>query len=173
MQVPFSLHRRNYYPWLFIGLLLVVNISAFQLCPTNRLPELLLSITGAIAAFTHFLYSQHNHNTERFIELFREFNVRYDHLNNDLNALLLNDDTALLSFKDRQLLYDYFNLCAEEYLYFKAGYIDANVWQAWLRGMGYFASNSEIRNLWENELKSGSYYGFTLSLIDEATKEKR
>jgi hypothetical protein len=74
----------------------------------------------------------------------------------------------MLAADDKQLLYDYFNLCAEEYLYFKSGYVDAEVWQSWLRGMKLFASNPEIRRLWQEELESGSYYGFTLALIDEA-----
>jgi hypothetical protein len=136
-------------------------------------PEFLLSITGAIAALVHFLYAQHNHNTERFIGLFRDFTARYDRLNNRLNAMILRDGVTLLSGEDKLLLYDYFNLCAEEYLYFKSGYIDIEVWQAWLRGMGYFASNSEIRRLWQGELDSDSYYGFSLALIDEVCKSSK
>lgn len=173
MQAPFSLSRRNHYPWLFIGLSLAAAIPVIRFYPGNPSPELLLSVIGAVAAFTHFLYSQHNQNTKQFIELFREFNARYDRFNEGLNAIVLNDGTSLLSFDNKQLLYDYFNLCAEEYLYFRAGYIDEMVWQAWLLGMGNFVSNPRIRNLWEEELKSGSYYGFTLDLIDEAVKKKQ
>ncbi|AYH44033.1 hypothetical protein [Azoarcus sp. DN11] len=168
MRTPFGLRQRNYYPWLFIGLAVAANAAAFSLLPTRLSPELFLSVTGAVAALVHFLYSQHNHNTERFISLFRDFNAHYDRLNNRLNALLLRDGSLLLTIEDKQLLYDYFNLCAEEYLYFKSGYIDTEVWQSWLRGMKYFASNTEIRRLWCEELESGSYYGFSLALFDAA-----
>jgi hypothetical protein len=112
------------------------------------------------------LYSQHNQNTERFIDLFRDFNAQYDGLNNRLNALLLRDGNLVLTAEDEQLLYDYYNLCAEEFLYFKSGYIDTEVWQSWLRGMKYFASNAQVRRLWRKELESGSYYGFPMALID-------
>jgi hypothetical protein len=167
MPTTFSLRRRSYYPWLFLGLIVAGYGAVFLFFKEKYSPELLLSITGAIAALVHFLYSQHNHNTERFIGLFRDFNARYDDLNDRLNALLLRDGALLLSGEDKQLLYDYFNLCAEEYLFFKSGYIDTEVWQSWLRGMGYFVSNPEVRRLWQDELDSGSYYGFSLALIDE------
>jgi hypothetical protein len=168
MRTSFRLHQRNYYPWLFLVLVVATNAAAFLLLPAKLSPELLLSLTGGVAALVHFLYSQHNHNTERFIGLFRDFNSRYDRLNDRLNALLFKDGALMLAADDKQLLYDYFNLCAEEYLYFKSGYVDAEVWQSWLRGMKLFASNPEIRRLWQEELESGSYYGFTLALIDEA-----
>lgn len=168
MQTPFSLRQRNYYPWLFLVLVVVANAIAFLLLSAKASPELLLSITGAIAALVHFLYAQHNQNTERFIELFRDFNARYDKLNNRLNTLFLQN-SPLLSVEDKLLLYDYFNLCAEEYLYQKSGYIDPEVWNSWLQGMKYFASNPKIRRLWDEELESGSYYGFSLLLLDSAS----
>ena len=101
--------------------------------------------------------------------MFREFNQRYDGLNSRLNALLERDGSLLLTPEDKHLLYDYFNLCAEEYLYFKSGYIDSEVWNAWMRGMRVFAKNEEVRRVWEAELANGSYYGFSLEVIDEAS----
>ncbi|MDP1653750.1 MAG: hypothetical protein Q8L56_13615 [Rhodocyclaceae bacterium] len=172
MRTPFSLRQRNYFPWLFVGLAVAANAAAFLLLPAKLSPEFFLSITGAVAALVHFLYSQHNHNTERFVSLFRDFNTKYDKLNNRLNALLLKDGGLLLTTEDKQLLYDYFNLCAEEYLYFKSGYIDTEVWTSWLNGMKHFASNAEVRRLWREELKSGSYYGFSLVLLDEAIQRQ-
>ena len=167
MRSTFSLRRRNYYPWLFMLLFVVVNAAIFLLLRDKVSHEIFLSTTGAIAALIHFLYSQHSQNTERFIGLFRDFNARYDRLNNRLDTLLVKDGALMLTNEDKQLLYDYFNLCAEEYLYFKSGYIDAEVWLSWLKGMKIFLSNSDVRRLWQEELNSGSYYGFTLALIDE------
>lgn len=163
MRTHFSLSQHSYYPWLFAVLVLAVLF----ILPERRSPELLLPAIGSVAAFVHFLYLQHNQNTERFICLFLDFNARYDRLNNDLNELFLKDGALLLTNQEKQLLYDYFNLCAEEYLYFKAGYIDVEVWRSWLRGMRYFAGNTAIQSLWKEELTSGSYYGFTFALIDK------
>lgn len=75
---------------------------------------------------------------------------------------------AYLALADKQVLFDYFNLCAEEYLYYKTGFIDEEVWASWLRGMGAFAKVEHIRSLWQAELEAGSYYGFTLDLLPSA-----
>lgn len=168
MRKPFSLSRRGYYPWIFLALVLVANAFVLLFLPSQVSPEMLLSVTGSVAALIHFLYAQHNHNTEQFIGLFQDFNARYDQLNGRLNTIVERDDSFVLTAEDTQVLYDYFNLCAEEFLYFKSGYIDLEVWSAWLRGMKFYASKPEIRRLWEADLQSGSYYGFTLEIIDTA-----
>ena len=169
MRNAFTLIRRNGYPWWFAGTL-ALALVAFWLLPTNlQSKELLLSAVGGVAAFFHFLYSQHNHNTERFIELFREFNARYDTLNNTLNELVgLPSGAPIVKPEHVQAFFDYFNLCGEEYLYFRAGYVDAEVWRSWVKGMAYFGANAEIRRIWQLELEQGSYYGFTLRLLDAA-----
>lgn len=60
-------------------------------------------------------------------------------------------------------LYDYFNLCAEQYLYYRKGFIYPEVWSAWCNGMMIFFENPRIRALWEKESRTNSYYGFKLS----------
>lgn len=136
--------------------------------PEHRSRELLLSIVGGLAAFFHFVYSQHNHNTERFMDLFREFNARYDVLNDRLNELVSRPNGPIVESKELETLYDYFNLCAEEYLYFRSGYIDSEVWESWRSGMRYYAKHPEIRRVWERELEQGSYYGFRLAMLETA-----
>ncbi len=165
MSLSFQLSKKQSYPWRFVGVIFVVGIGFYYLPETKQTPELLLSLVGSIAAFFHFLYVQHNSNTERFIKLFNEFNVRFDGLNDDLNRIRSLPAGTLTDPKDHQRLYDYFNLCAEEYLYFKSGYIDKEVWSYWCLGMSYFAANEAIRVVWTRELEQGSYYGFTLGLL--------
>ena len=168
MRAPFNLRRRNFYPWLFLALVVGANAAVYRVLDGNAAAELYLSATATAAALIHFLYSQQHQNTERFASLFKEFNGRYDKLNGRLNLILERDGSVLLSPEEQQHLYDYFNLCAEEYLYFKSGFIDVEVWRAWASGMKTFAKHQEVRRLWEGELKSNSYYGFTLALVDEA-----
>jgi hypothetical protein len=58
-------------------------------------------------------------------------------------------------------------LCAEEYLYFKKGFVFPEVWTAWVNGMRVFASSPRIRALWKEELKNNSFYGFQMPLCEE------
>lgn len=166
MQTRFSLRRRTSYPWWFGSVAMLVLGGFYYLPDSIQSPQLLLSAIGGVAAFFHFLYSQHNNNTDRFIKLFRDFNARYDVLNDQLNVIASSQGGPLIEGERLQVLYDYFNLCAEEYLYYKGRYIDDEVWKAWLRGMRYFASHAEIRRIWQRELEQESYYGFTLELLD-------
>ena len=96
-------------------------------------------------------------------ELFIEFNHRYDGLNDRLNAIIREQDHRKeLTPCERNTLYDYFNLCAEEHLFHTLGYIDPNIWSAWEAGMRDYGQNPRICSLWEEEeKKSKSYYGFT------------
>lgn len=165
MRTHFRLGKRSRYPWVFFALAALANTCIYFFAHDAKAFELYLASTGGIAGFVHFLYSQHNQGTQLFVTLFKEFNARYDSLNERLNAIF-DRNTSELSSEDRKVLFDYFNLCAEEYLFFKAGYIDQDVWRSWLAGMRYFSRNANIRYCWETELKSGSYYGFTIELFD-------
>ena len=60
----------------------------------------------------------------------------------------------------REYLFSYFNLCAEEYFFYKAGYFDRRVWKSWYRGMKVFFKHPRIQALWEQDCKADSYYGF-------------
>ncbi len=89
-----------------------------------------------------------------------QFNGRYDKLNDELNKILTGRGEGELSEKEREFIFSYFNLCAEEYFFYKAGYIDEYVWQSWRRGMDVFFHHPRIRNLWDIDCKADSYYGF-------------
>jgi hypothetical protein len=154
-----TLHNRRWYPLIvLVGSALVV--AAWLHFPVFHRPELLISAIGGVAAFTYFLYQQHLHEAKLFKELFAEFNARYDALNDDLNTILSGPPEGLLSADERDHLFSYFNLCAEEYFFYKAGYIDRCVWEAWYRGMKAFFKHPRIRTLWEQDCKADSYYEF-------------
>lgn len=133
-----------------------------------------LGLAGGIAAAYAFIYKQSLDDTRFFRELFREFNERFEKKNQALNGIRerANGDPAFaLEPGDTDTLMDYFNLCAEEYLYFKSGFIDPEVWQSWLAGMRYFAACPKIRAVWENDLRQqgNAYYGFNLGLLDNTS----
>jgi hypothetical protein len=152
------LHNRRWYPVIFL-LGLAVVIAACLRFAAGR-PEPLVSAIGGVAGFTYFVYRQHLDETKLFKELFAEFNVRYDALNDELNTILFGPPEGSLSADEKQHLFSYFNLCAEEYFFYKAGYIDRSVWESWYRGMRVFFKHPRIRALWEEDCKADSYYGF-------------
>src|ERR1043165_2380128 len=156
-----KLSNKRFYPHLFLMLAGASIATAFSV-PEGIRVTLVVSLIGVFTGFVYFLYRQHLDETKLFKELFVEFNKRYDDLNEKLNRILLAPTADRLAAEETEVLFDYFNLCAEEFLFYKAGYIDEEVWQSWRKGMGIFGENERIRQLWEKELKTESYYGFKL-----------
>ena len=101
-----------------------------------------------------------------FRELFTEFNARYDKLNERLNELVNREEQCPLGPRDRDLLFDYFNLCGEEFFFYRSGYIPSEVWDAWRYGIQGFIKVKCVRELLEKELNWRSYYGLTLKEIE-------
>jgi hypothetical protein len=154
-----KLHNKRRYPFIFLFGSAAILASWFYFA-TGHPPELLLSGLGALAGFFYFVYRQHLDETRLFKDLFVEFNSRYDKLNDELNSILAGPREGELAEKERDRVFGYFNLCAEEYFFYKAGYIDEFVWQSWCRGMNVFFGHPRIRNLWDTDCKADSYYGF-------------
>lgn len=88
------------------------------------------------------------------------FNGRYDNLNHALNDIISAPPKQELSPEQRDDLFKYFNLCAEEHFFYKAGYIDSDVWGSWYRGMKVFFKHPLVRDLWELDCEADSYYNF-------------
>ena len=79
-----------------------------------------------------------------------------------------------LDERDRDTAIDYFNLCAEEYLFYRGDYILPDVWTSWCRGMWqYVGKDGPLRRLWLEEVTSGSYYGLTLNEIERGAKLRK
>ena len=157
--MPLRLHNRRWFPFIFLGSSVAVVALLYRL-PVEHRPELFLSSIAVIAGFCYFLYGQHLNETKLFKELFVEFNARYDKLNDGLNRILVGPKQGDLSENEREFVFRYFNLCAEEYVFYRAGYIDEYVWQSWCRGMNTFFRHARIRDLWDTDCTTDSYYGF-------------
>ena len=124
--------------------------------------EIIVTIIGVILSFVYFVQKQALEELRLFKELSTEFNQRYDRLNENLNRILLGDPDDELTAEELDVLNDYFNLCGEEYLFFKKGYIYPEVWKAWMNGMKIFYQDERIREFWLKELETDSYYGLRL-----------
>src|SRR5437867_2487328 len=79
---------------------------------------------------TFFLQNGHKEDAKFMKELFEYFNRRYDDQNNDLQSWL--QQKGEFTEKEKLGFIDYFNLCAEESVFQKLGYIYDEVWKTWL-----------------------------------------
>jgi len=150
-------HRQRFWLW-FLGAVVAETILLRKV-PVLRQTEVLVAAVAGSFGFLYFLRQQHMEEAKFFRDLTIEFNVRYDSLNDWL--LKLREETEKpFSPEDKQVFIDYFNLCAEEWLFYKAGYIYKPVWQAWRNGMKQFRDDPRVRSLWLSECKTESYYGF-------------
>lgn len=97
--------------------------------------------------------------------MFTHFNERYDKFNGPL-AALAGEGTEITQ-EQRNLIVDYFNLCAEEYLFYQEGYIHRRVWRSWCRGMAWYLKRHPFKDIWNEEIKTESFYGLTEEIIRE------
>lgn len=120
--------------------------------------------TVAIAiGFCYFVQQQKLAETTLFKQLFTEFNERYDRMNGPLAEV--EKLQAPLTTEDRQVVVDYFNLCAEEYLFYREGYIHDEVWRAWCRGMLHYIEREPFATILAEEYVNECYYGLTTSKV--------
>jgi hypothetical protein len=129
-------------------------------------------ILGLLGVSITIYYSRHTKkiaDEQMQKQLFTEFNLRYDVLNNYLSLIEQEFPTIELLEKAqnskelKQKVIDYFSLCAEEfYWYHHKNRIDSLIWKSWQSGMNYWYNEvPSIKALWEEELKSNgkvSYY---------------
>jgi len=121
--------------------------------------KLTLTVIGSVISGVFFVQKQKLEELKMFKDLFREFNQRYDQMNEKLNNIVDANSLDKLTAEETKVLFDYFNLCGEEYLFFKQGYIDPAAWHAWYNGMKSFYNSPRINALWVRELEGNSYYG--------------
>ncbi len=148
----------EHYWWLLcIAVALALGVLLWREEPIPTVATVL----GAILSVAYFLQKQKLEELRVFREIFRECNARYDALNDHLAKIMSKGDQPL-SEDERLKVIDYLNLCGEEYLYFKRGYIEPSVWQAWSNGMRIIIAAPAIARTWQQEKQSASYYKLPL-----------
>lgn len=154
------------YGWIAVFATIVAILWAAN-DEANRM-QILTGAGAAILGFCYFVQQQKLAETELFKDLFSSFNSRYDEMNGDLADILEKGGKA--SPEDRKKVVDYFNLCAEEYLFFKEGYIHPKAWMAWCRGMLSYLRKHPFKDIWNQEVQTESFYGLTLEEIEKGAK---
>lgn len=144
--------------WIWFLGALIVGSLIYIVLPEKPDGTIVVGAIGALWALTHFWHQHELEKNRFFFQLFVQYNERYDKLNNKLQAI--QESTQDLTDDERKVVVDYFNLCAEEFLFYSRGYIPEDVWRAWRNGMNVFAGSSAFRESWEKERGSESYYGF-------------
>lgn len=135
-------------------------IAVILLC----LKHLNLAIGAFSAVF--LIQKQKLEETRLFKELFMEFTSRYDRLNDKITDIKA-EESPCQKQQIQKTLDDYFNLCAEEYLFYEEGRILDSVWAAWCRGMKEHLKAKPIGDYWQRAQRENSYYGLTTEVIEK------
>lgn len=141
----------------------------------NLWGSIILGIFGIIITFVYSHKSKSLNDDILFKELFGKFNERYDSLNDKLQRVIDDSEKSELTIKHlnektiqgsnktyKQVLIDYFNLCAEEYFWNRKGRIDPIVWKSWNTGMKYWYKSKLLQNFWIEEKKNNGYESYYL-----------
>jgi hypothetical protein len=129
---------------------------------------LALGIIGTIVSLYFGVLKYKMENDRMFNELFTTFNQRYNGKLNDLINELRLVPGKKLSNDEEKLIIDYFNLCAEEYLWYSRNRIPEKVWQAWKAGILENLKIIQVNEVYlketETENARKSYYGLAEEL---------
>lgn len=160
----------KYYLPIIAAFLLVVAFYVLFFCLEEKKAEVYISVIAAILALYFGLLKHQISNDEMFLTIFSDFNSIY---NNDFNDLLNELRTNVkweLTQKEVNLIIDYFNLCAEEYLWFKKGRLPKDIWNAWKAGIMENLQITQVYEIYKKEMRIDNnrkaYYG----LEDEIQK---
>lgn len=151
----------KHYWWISMAVGGVAGYLAFRFGGDDKVGFIGSVIAGTLG-FCYFVQQHKLAETILFHQLFTNFNARYDAINNKLAVLI---EERELSPEQRSTIVDYFNLCAEEYLFYQQGYIPRKVWRSWCRGMAWYLKRHPYRSVWNDEVSIESFYGLTLEKI--------
>jgi len=150
----------------FFGGLFFISLAMYWFDLINA--NLFLGFIGSIATLYFGALKLKIENDTFFKALFISFNDRYGKDLNDLLNVLRSEPEKVLDISEINKITDYFNLCAEEFLWYKKGRIPQDVWNAWKAGIVDNLAITSVRNLWlletSTENKRASYYGLHVEL---------
>lgn len=148
----------RHYWWIAL-LFIVAGLGAtWRLSAQDRVP-LAMAVVATGLGFCYFAVQQKLAETRLFKELFTDFNKRYDGMNEALAEIASAGQVRTPT--DHQKVIDYLNLCAEEFVFYREGYILPEVWRSWRAGMCWYLTREPFISIWDVECESGSYYGFS------------
>lgn len=154
--------RKELWMWCVAATAFVVIIY-LVLPPGLRSSGVLLSVVGSFWALAFYLHRRRVEEARFVKDLLTEFNARYDKLGSELQFAMSHRGEFE---KETELKFiRYLNLCAEEWLFWRTGYIEDRIWNAWRNGMKQYAKDPRVMAVWDEEAKSDSYYGFNFKEV--------
>jgi hypothetical protein len=152
--------RHHWWITSVVGVLLITLV----LCvPVPEKGAVVVALVASLLSLIFFVQQQKLAEMSLFRQLATDFNARYDKINGTLENIARAG--RLQSLEDGQTAVDYFNLCAEEYLFYSEGFIHPRVWRAWCMGMLQYLEREPFRSMWTTESATDSYYGLTIAEI--------
>lgn len=152
---------KKYSESIFFGVLFLLPILSYLLNLINE--NLFFGSLGSIATIYFGFLKLKIDNDLLFKELFNSFNEKYDSKFNDLINEIRIDANKQIIGDDRNIVIDYFNLCAEEFLWYSKKRIPNGVWKAWKAGILENLEIQQINEIYELETSTSrgktSYYG--------------
>lgn len=154
--------RYNVFRFYWAPLLLLLIAGEIYLFHTEQSIERHAALLGAVLPVFYFIQKQKLDELHVFLSIFEKANERYKALGSKLEIIISKPVDNELDSSEKETLISYFNLCAEEYLYFKQGYIFPHFWASWENGMRMVFLHDRVKSLWELESKTHSYYGLVI-----------
>jgi len=152
------------YSWLGFLLGGLSVSTAYALGGDDRIGLVGAAIAGTLG-FYYFAQQQKLSETELFHKLFTDFNARYGKLHGVLAEIATRNSPPTAA--EYNTVVDYFNLCAEEYLFYQEGYVRREAWRSWCRGMLWYLRRHPFKGIWHEQIAKESFYGLSLSVIEE------
>jgi len=160
-------NRKSLWLWfVFASAVLIVIVPMLPLPYSGS--QVLLAAVGGLWALAFYLHGRHAEDAKFMKDLLTEFNARYNDLNSGLQDAVWSETAFTTETKLKFI--DYFNLCAEEWLFKELGYIYDPIWEAWHNGMRQYGNNQQVIALWTEQAKTNSYYGFQFPINEDNLK---
>lgn len=152
--------------WLIAALTAGAGVAGVYAAGTEKRAELSAAIIGIAAGFVYFVQKQKLEELVLFDRLFTRFNERYAALHDRLQQAVRAEPGGVVGIAWRDVFDQYFNLCAEEYLFYRQGRILPEVWRTWCRGMLHYLADPRVRGFWASQEPGDTHYGLSLAVIE-------
>lgn len=171
--MPFNRRIVEALPIVLYALILTLALTiCWIVYDFNRMSGTGTALVASQLSAIYFVQKQRLDETKQFNELFRGYNERYRELHDQLAEICTQCDDSpdvVLGPHQRNVLDRYFDLCSEEFLFWRLGHIESAAWKTWLEGMKYYYKYQKIGEYWMRQCSGGDlYYHFNCKILESS-----